>query len=99
MRGGWEESKRGTQMKILEWNVNCKAGNKRYGRKSLMPLIEHLKLGEHPEYDILILTEFYRLSDYDEFKIYKTKKYLCCKCNWNRHNEINKIQKNFITTN
>lgn len=65
MRGGWEESKRGTQMKILEWNVNCKIG---YGRKKLMPLIEHLKLGEHPEYDILILTEFYRLSDFDEFK-------------------------------
>ncbi len=58
-------------MKILEWNVNCKKGSKLYGaRKSLMPLIEHLNLktGEHPEYDILILTEFYRLGDYDEFE-------------------------------
>lgn len=51
------------EIKILEWNVGCSAGNKIHGRKDLESLFS-LK----PEYDILILTEFYRLHDYDDFK-------------------------------
>lgn len=49
-------------MKILEWNVNCAVGSK-YGRKNLRSLFT-----EKPTYDILILTEFYRLEDYSEFE-------------------------------
>lgn len=49
-------------MKILEWNINCAVGSK-YGRKCLKSTFD-----EKPIYDILVLTEFYRLKDYDEFE-------------------------------
>lgn len=49
-------------MKILEWNVNCAVGSK-YGRQCLKSIFD-----EKPNCDILILTEFYRLEDYDEFE-------------------------------
>jgi exonuclease III len=50
-------------MKILEWNVNCKCGNcNKGGLKELSILFQ-----EKPKYEIIILTEFYRLYDYKEF--------------------------------
>ncbi|VDN47297.1 conserved protein of unknown function [Petrocella atlantisensis] len=51
-------------MRILEWNVNCAIGSK-HGRQCLKSLFNFNK---DPEYDILILTEFYRLEDYFEFE-------------------------------
>jgi len=50
-------------MKILEWNVNCAAGSEKHGNQELLLLFP-----EKPDYDIIILTEFYRLKDYDGFK-------------------------------
>ncbi|NMA84057.1 MAG: hypothetical protein GX962_09365 [Epulopiscium sp.] len=49
-------------MKILEWNVNCAVGSGN-GRKELSSLFP-----DKPDYDILVLTEFYRLDDYGEFE-------------------------------
>lgn len=50
-------------MKILEWNVNCAIGSKRYGTQELLSLFPQKR-----DCDILILTEFYRLKDYDKFE-------------------------------
>jgi hypothetical protein len=50
------------KMNLLEWNVNCAVGSK-YGIKNLKSLFR-----QKPAYDILILTEFYRLEDYGEFE-------------------------------
>lgn len=50
-------------MKILNWNIQCAAGSRRYGRENLMSLFK-----EKPNYDIIKLNEFYRLQDYNEFE-------------------------------
>ena len=49
-------------MKIIAWNVNCAVGSDN-GRQEIMTLFE-----EKPDCDILILTEFYRLKDYEMFE-------------------------------
>jgi hypothetical protein len=51
-------------LKILEWNVQCAVGSSKYGRpnRMLMPLFPVVC-----DYDVVILTEFYRLKDFDEF--------------------------------
>jgi hypothetical protein len=56
-------------IKILEWNVKCAAGNSQYGRSSLIPLLSEIPMcDEKPKHDILVLTEFYRCDDYVEFE-------------------------------
>lgn len=73
-------------MKILGWNVNCKVGSN-YGRKDLLSLFQ-----EKQVYDILILTEFYKLHDYEcflnNFKKWGYKTYISDIGEKNKRNDV-----------
>lgn len=55
------------ELKIFVWNVQCSAGSG-YGNTALLPdILEGIKSAKLKS-DIIILNEFYKLSDYHSFK-------------------------------
>ena len=55
-------------LKVLLWNVECTAGY-RHGNNALLPLLNGIDIKNEEKPDIIILNEFYKLHDYNTFKI------------------------------